>query len=199
MNLAQCQRCGCQVANHGLIHFTFETGSLELCTQCYNADVAERFGADNFDNHAIDPVAIVDGSGLSRTFHFQARLMGPQMLVLEAFELENGARAGMRHQIVAKPDEDRFTQLGRLIQKIRRALAVRYLEDTELGLQIKDMEVRGQIDWDSSDEGRLMGERSPMLMIDGREVRWEDFGRMLMTFEGFHFKLQIADPADELG
>ncbi len=32
-----------------------------------------------------------------------------------------------------------------------------------------------------------------MLVIDGRDVSWEEFGRMLMTFEGFQFKLEIVD------
>jgi hypothetical protein len=27
-----------------------------------------------------------------------------------------------------------------------------------------------------------------MLVIDGREVSWEQFGQMLMTFEGWQFK-----------
>ena len=36
------------------------------------------------------------------------------------------------------------------------------------------------------------------LQIDGRPVEWEEFGRMLMTFEGSQFKLQIADQSEEI-
>ena len=32
----------------------------------------------------------------------------------------------------------------------------------------------------------------------GREISWDDFGRMLMTFEGWQFKLEIGDPSDEV-
>jgi hypothetical protein len=37
-----------------------------------------------------------------------------------------------------------------------------------------------------------------MLVIDGRQVTWEQFGRMLMTFEGWQFKLEIKDPTEEV-
>jgi hypothetical protein len=36
-----------------------------------------------------------------------------------------------------------------------------------------------------------------MLIIDGGEITWEDFGRMLMGFEGFHFQLNIRDKSEE--
>ena len=198
MNLTQCHRCGKQVPSHNLIHYTTESGSQELCTQCFNADVAERSCVDNFDNHTIDPISLVDCAGVSHTFHFRTRLMGPEMVVLEAFELKNGAPAGYRFQLIADPGEDRFAQLARLVQKMRRALGTRYLDDSPHGLQIKDMEVRGHIEADLSDEGNLFDARLPMLIIDGREVTWEEFGHMLMTFEGYQFKLKIADPSDDV-
>jgi len=31
-----------------------------------------------------------------------------------------------------------------------------------------------------------------------KEIRWDEFGRMLMTYEGFHFKLEIFDRSDEI-
>ena len=37
----------------------------------------------------------------------------------------------------------------------------------------------------------------PLVVIDGREISWEQFGRMLMTFEGWQFKLQIFDRSEE--
>ncbi|MBG6075357.1 hypothetical protein [Polaromonas sp. CG_9.11] len=197
MDLTICQRCGNHVASHEVIHYTAESGSQEFCTKCFNADVAERSGIDNFDNHGIDPISLLDVAGVSHIFHFRTRLMGADMVVLEAFELEVGTPSGYRFQMVADPYEDRFTQLGRLVQKIRRSLAIGYLADTAHGLQIKDMEVRGHIEADLSDEGSLFDSRAPMLIIDGREVTWKEFGHMLMTFEGYQFKLQIADPIDD--
>jgi hypothetical protein len=35
-------------------------------------------------------------------------------------------------------------------------------------------------------------------VIDGREVTWEQLGRMLMGFEGSQFKLEIRDKSEEI-
>jgi len=37
----------------------------------------------------------------------------------------------------------------------------------------------------------------PLLVVDGREVSWHEFGRMLMTYEGWNFKLDIFDSNEE--
>jgi len=37
----------------------------------------------------------------------------------------------------------------------------------------------------------------PLVVIDGREVTWGDLGRMLMSFEGWHFELKIHDKSEE--
>lgn len=37
-----------------------------------------------------------------------------------------------------------------------------------------------------------------MLVIDGREVGWVQFGQMLMKFEGWQFKLEIKDRSEEI-
>ena len=63
---------------------------------------------------------------------------------------------------------------------------------TEHGLQIADQTVCGQIDWDAAHDGRV-----PLLVIDGEEVSWDEFGRMLMTFEGWQFRMEIADRSEE--
>ncbi len=31
---------------------------------------------------------------------------------------------------------------------------------------------------------------TPFLVIDGQEISWDDFGRMLMAFEGWQFTIQ---------
>lgn len=36
------------------------------------------------------------------------------------------------------------------------------------------------------------------IIIDGRKVIWEDLGRVLMTFEGGQFKLEIRDKSQEI-
>jgi hypothetical protein len=77
---------------------------------------------------------------------------------------------------------------------MRRALSTKDLTDGEHGLQIAEQRVvRGRIEWDDARNGRV-----PLLVIDGREIGWDEFGRMLMSFEGWQFKLSIADKSEEL-
>ncbi len=53
--------------------------------------------------------------------------------------------------------------------------------------------MRGRIEWDDAHDGCV-----PLLVIDGQEIDWDHFGRMLMGFEGWQFKLIIADKSEEL-
>ena len=53
--------------------------------------------------------------------------------------------------------------------------------------------MRGLVEWDDASDGRV-----PLLLIDGREITWEEFGRMLMSFEGWQFKLEMRDISEEL-
>ena len=76
---------------------------------------------------------------------------------------------------------------------MRRALALRHSVYDGLCLSIADMSVRGRVSCESDSDYRV-----PMLVIDGREVSWDQFGQMLMTFEGWQFKLEIKDPSDEV-
>lgn len=113
-------------------------------------------------------------------------------VALSALELRNGHPGGYQFQIIGDPEEDLLALLGRLIERIRRALAAKHLTNGKLGLQIADRVVRGLIQWDDAHDGRV-----PTLVIDGREVTWEDFGRMLMCFEGWQFQLNIRDKSEE--
>ena len=108
------------------------------------------------------------------------RLFGPGVAV-DAFELRDGSPGGYHFQIIGDPAEDLLVLLGRLIAKIRRALSVEHFVDGESGLQIGDNRVvQGMVESDRDYDGR-----TPLLIIDGREVTWRQLGRMLMSFEGF--------------
>ena len=46
--------------------------------------------------------------------------------------------------------------------------------------------------------GRREDGRLPMLVIDGKEISWEQFGRMVMGFEGWQFRMEIKDRSEEI-
>lgn len=136
---------------------------------------------------------MVDNAGALHEFHFSTRLLGG-ITSLEAFELPAGSHGGYQFQVVGEAEADLWNLMAQLIERIRRALSVSYLCEDRGELHIAGQSVCGQISCESDEDGFF----SPALVIDGREVSWEEFGRMLTTFEGWQFKLQILDPSDAL-
>jgi len=188
-----CEACGTGVPAYDIVHYgSIEQGYRDLCTRCLNAEMASAMGLEDFDDVRLHPVVMTDCAGERHEFHFRMRLLG-SMLVLDAFELTASAPGGYQFQILGKPDDEPLSLLGSLIERMRRSLSVKHLERGEYGWQIAGQTVRGRIDWDVSEEGRV-----PLLVIDGQEVSWHELGRMLMTFEGWQFRLAICDRSDEV-
>jgi hypothetical protein len=95
--------------------------------------------------------------------------------------------------VIGEPGDDLLALLGRLIDKIRRALSLRHIVEGDLGPQIADNGlVRGTIEWDEARDGQV-----PLVIIDGRDITWDELGRMMMTYEGWQFKLEIRDQSEE--
>jgi len=189
---SRCVNCGQVVPDYDIIDYgSTETGYREICTRCFNTEVATADGLD-FEHIEFDPVEVADCTGKSHTFHFRTRLFGPGVSV-DAFELRKGCPAGYHFQVIGDPQDDLLVLLGRLVEKIRRALSVEHVKNGEHGLEIADRVVRGWIEWDEAQDGRV-----PLLVIDGREIAWHELGRMMMTFEGWQFKLEIRDRSEEL-
>ena len=188
-----CEGCSTLTPRFDSVHYGTSDGRpRRLCSKCFNAEVAARSGLEDFENIQFKPMGLTDRQGQEHEFHFRTHLLGG-IVSLEAFELRDGDPAGYEFQIIGNPEEDLFGLLGRLVEKMRRRLAIAHVtEDERYVLQIADSIVRGQID---SDQSTM--DRTPLIVVDGREISWEQFGQMLMTFEGSQFKLEILDPSDE--
>jgi hypothetical protein len=65
------------------------------------------------------------------------------LLVPGFLEVRHGKRAGYEFQAIDGPETDQLVLLGRLIDKIRRALAVKDLEDTPEGRRIDGFIAQG--------------------------------------------------------
>jgi hypothetical protein len=48
------------------------------------------------------------------------------------------------------------------------------------------------IEWDEA-----RGSHVPLVIVDSREITWDELGRMLMSYEGWQFKLEIRDKSEE--
>ena len=195
MQQVHCEGCGKDVPGYDITHFgSIDNGYRDLCSLCFNTEVAKLSGLDNFDSTRLEPIGISDCNGELDQFHFVTRLL-VSMVTLEAFELQEGQRAGYEFQMIGDPEEDQLDLLGRMVKRIRKALSVKHLADDGdgHGLRIADMMVRGQIGCDYSE-----GVPAPSVVVDGQEISWEKFGSMLSSFEGWQFRLEILDRSDEL-
>ncbi|WP_259460558.1 hypothetical protein [Paraburkholderia sp. BL23I1N1] len=95
MKKDRCEQCAQPTASYDAIHYgSVEGGYRLLCTQCFNAEVAKRSGVTDFENVRLEPIRMIDCSGAAHQFHFQMRLLAT-MLVLDAFEIQDGFRAGV--------------------------------------------------------------------------------------------------------
>ena len=190
----RCDGCRQSAPSYDIVNYgSMERGYRRLCSLCFNGEAAKAAGLEGFEHAKFEPVGLTDCAGEVHEFHFRTNLFGPGVS-LDAIELSDGLPVGYHFQIIGDPADDLLVLLGRLIAKIRRALSVKYLVDGELGLQIGDNRVvQGMVESDRDYDGR-----APLLIIDGREVTWDEFGRMLMSFEGFQFKLNLADKSEEI-
>lgn len=187
----RCSACGQATPSYDIVNYgSIEQGYRQLCGQCFNREIAKQGGLD-FEHAKFTPVGLTDCDGEVHEFHFRTRLFGPGV-ALDGFELRDGHPAGYWFQIIGDPQDDLLVLLGRLIERIRRALSTKHLTGERLGQQIADRMVRGRIEWDDAEDGHV-----PLVVVDGREITWEEFGRMLMSFEGWHFQLKIHDKSQE--
>jgi len=78
-----------------------------------------------------------------------------------------------------------YLALSRLQRRIRQALATRHIEQHETGdFQATHQTVQGRI---SYAEGEVA------FVIDGQLLTLQQFGKLVETFEGFEFRLDIQD------
>jgi hypothetical protein len=189
-----CDVCGQSTSGYDIVHYgSIERGYRRLCGRCFNTQMADAAGLEGFEHVKFEPVGLTDCLGELHEFHFRVRLFGTGVAI-DAFELRNEDPAGYSFQIIGEPEVDLLVLLGRLVEKMRRALSIKHLKDGDYGLRISDGGVvRGRITSDDAHDDQL-----PLLVIDGREIDWNQFGRMLMSHEGGQFKLTIADKSKEL-
>lgn len=190
----RCHTCGCAIAGFESVHYgSIEGGYRDLCNRCFNEEVAKT-GDIDFSHVQFEPLEMPDAVGETHRFYFEVHLLGDRVS-LDAFELVDGAPGGYQFQVLGDAEEDLFALMGQMVPRIRRLLAQQHLttEPHMPGLHIADLLVRGRITWDDNEDGRL-----PMLVIDGKEISWERFGRMVMGFEGWQFRFEIRDRSQEV-
>jgi hypothetical protein len=190
--LEQCSGCGTEVPVYDGVHISSRDASRFLCSKCYNQLISEEMGL-NFDHLSFHPITLCDRDGDAHTFHFQTRLFGDNVEI-QALEIKKGLPRGYEFSVKGAAEDDLFALFAKLVDRMRRELARKHIEKsdfTRFSITNEDI-VRGRITWDDDTDGEV-----PCLVIDGKELSWHEFGRMLMTYEGFDFKLEIFERSEE--
>jgi len=191
-----CESCGKETGPYnGVSLGSPETGYRNLCMRCYNEEAAKQAGV-RFTHPDFAPIRMKGKDRKEHTFRFSTHLFGNGVSI-DAFEVKDDQPEGYHFQVIEHdPEGDLRLLHKKLMKKMQRALAQKHIKPSKIGgLQItKPWTVRAVIEGDYDHDS---GDHRPVLVIDGKPVDWDQFGRMLMTFEGFQFKMQIHDLSEE--
>jgi hypothetical protein len=81
-----CDTCQQPIAvADGVSYGSIETGYRELCSRCFNEEVAREGGLD-FQHVHFEPIQMRDASGTAHEFHFRLHLLGDRVAI-NSFEI----------------------------------------------------------------------------------------------------------------
>ena len=189
-----CESCGVAPRPFDSVLYGSEDGpSRLLCGRCFNLEAARRGGLVDFEHIDFEPLTMSDAHGRAHVFQFRTHLFAAG-IAIDAIEFNEDQSEGYCFKVIGPEEGDLFELLAQLVIKMRRGLATSHLEDGRHGLQISDPGiVRARIDSDPDGETDM-----PVVVIDGRNISWDEFGRMVATYMGFQFKLELHDLSDEI-
>lgn len=187
-----CGRCG---RNLGCDPAVSVTGVGTRCFPCFNEETARRMGV-SFDNTPLQPIELAGHDGVVHRFEMRSMLCGSghEMIAEEVPRREDGG--GYRFAVLGDFEADAWQLFQQLYAKMRRELAVHHLEYGQHGWQFVADRLVGRIEWDPDPEidGRL-----PVLVVDGKPLKWPDVGRLLMEREGWTVVMRIEDGIEVVG
>ena len=186
-----CFSCGETFSGYEGVSLQDDGKSNFYCNSCYNQEISGMYGLD-FTNISFHPVTFSDSENINHTFHISTRIVGPYV-TLEAYELMDDSPGGYCFSVMGYAEDDLIGLFTKLIDKVQRQVSMKHIEIADsYGYVINDNgTVRGYIADDP--ENDLV----PCMVIDGKELSWEEFGRMVMVYNGFNFKMEIFDKTEE--
>ena len=189
-----CATCGVAPRPFDSVLYGSDGGpSRLLCSRYFNLEAARRGGLVDFEHIDFEPLTMSDAHGREHVFQFRTHLFAAGVTI-DAIEFNEDQSEGYCFKVIGDEEDDLLELLARLVTKMRRGLARSHLEEGRHGLQISDPGiVRARIDSDPDGETDM-----PVVVIDGRNISWDEFGRMVATYMGFQFKLELHDLSDEI-
>jgi len=193
--MEKCQICGKMPDYQGMVHLTVEENEQPkiMCKDCYNKYITDKLGIDNYTDFEKE-IFFADCEGIEHNFKIE-KIINPTGMGWEANEYLDDENKGYSFEVLQEFEEDSIDAINRLYKKIENGLSRKFIEKGEFfGREIStliDNVAEGRIEWDDNFEGEI-----PKLIIDGQEFTLNDLGKMMMSCEGWNFRLEIIEPTE---
>jgi hypothetical protein len=130
--------------------------------------------------------SVEDASGSQRSFIITYQAIGLGYLVIAGEE----GKDGLGYEFSAFSETSPYNALGHLRERMYRTLSMRHITKRGSRYQLMHNILRGRIAW-SPDTGLA-------LVVDGIPLGLDDMREILESHEGWQFRLEIADPSDDI-
>ncbi|MGD6968551.1 DUF7713 domain-containing protein [Rossellomorea vietnamensis] len=186
--MSDCDHCE---KGNAMIHLKMDEGmpDLTLCSDCYNEAMAEELGV-SYEELLIKSFEMEDSLGEVHQFDVEQRVF-PNGTFIETRERKEH---GYFFAIHVGLGVSAAQLLQKLMEKVKRGLSQKYIEEKDFGggsqPSLAGDVVWGRIEYDET------GNDVPLLVVDGKSYKWEEFGKLLSPSEGFQFRLKICEFTD---
>jgi len=193
MSKSICDLCG--KSPHGMIILTDLSGQKrQLCRDCYNEELAEAMGIENFKDF-IKTYQVEDVDGELHIFEIQKEIF-PMGIKWVANEIKDGEIEGYRFGFYSELEDDPVECLQKLYRKINQGLSEKYVNKESVNghtfYTLPGDKLVGRIEWDDEYNGEI-----PKVIIDGKTFSWHQVGKMLMTYEGWNVVMKIHEMGED--
>lgn len=191
--LPPCADCGDPDARTSL-------GGTQLCDRCLNDRVSQRTGWPRLPDPP-PPETVRAAEGREVRIRYRLTWAPSGAMSAEAEEADQPPGDGFRFAVHGEHDAEPDAVLAQLRSVVHREVGRAYLEPQASGAEVGGTrwmiagdEVAGRIDW--SGDGSVL---EPSVVIDGRRFDWDEFGRMVASFEGWEVRMLLGDGSDSAG
>jgi hypothetical protein len=134
----------------------------------------------------IDSYPAANGRKIEFSITAEELAMG-YVVTAEETSKSRGKRCGYNFRMFS--NDNPYTALGMIRQKIRKNLAVKYIDDSQGTIGLTHDKLVGRIKYSSEGE-------ETCIEVDGREISIEQLKDILSTYEGFELFLKIKEQSE---
>jgi len=185
-----CEDCRSTDADHYL-------GQVLLCDRCFDKRVAKLTGYPELPEPP-PPLTLIDSEG--RTHRARFRIWrAPTGIEVELEETGVPLGEGYRWAVLGSHDAEVDDLVAALRSRAAADVSRRLLEPNphRAGYLVArdDDAVEGRLVWNET--GNEVGTPYDVI-VDGKKLSWEELGSALEAYAGWRFRIELADPIDDL-